>query len=456
MPSAGRDGAMMTWPDGVPTRRVSAGRGLSIERGTSLGIRLTVRSERELLVWAATGERLMSLPARAEAGPGAGAELVLPCTDSAGWLDEHGQEIDVSVQGSYTHRYVATIDGIDSTGKVVSTQQVVFALPAGDETMDLDRGVEAGTVEGDVIVIPSEWGLFLTGAQDAADRAEAARDAAEAVAAAPDGIRDNADRAEAAREAAVTARAGAETERTTAQGARAGAEAARDLAAGSATSADASKTAAAGSATAAAGSATAAAGSASAAATSATNAATARTAAETAKTAAETAQSAAVTARTAAQTARTGAETAQTGAQTARTGAETARTGAEAAQVAAEAARDDVVDLLADTGWVDVTLNSGFEMQTGNPLQVRRVRGNEVYIRGGLANTGVTVSTIQSVGSVPSGFYPSGQVGGSPGVSNGAGVSSVNINVNGLIQLRTGAGTSAYYLLSSLGPWLTD
>ena len=190
----------MSWPEGVPTRRVTIGKAYSIERGENLGVRLHVRSDTGSLVWAATGERLVRIAATADGGQGSPASLVLPCTDATGWKYESGFDVDVSAEGSFTHRYLAEVSALDTGRRIIegSTVKFAFVLPQGDDPIDLGLAFESGTIAGDALRVPIEWAENFAGTTDAMERAEAAAAAAEAVAAQPDGIRDNAVRAEAA------------------------------------------------------------------------------------------------------------------------------------------------------------------------------------------------------------------------------------------------------------------
>lgn len=218
----------MGWPAGVPTRRIIVGKGFSIERGEQLGLRVTITADRDILVWRATGDRVMSLPERAAAAAGDRVEIDLPCTDSDGWLDGTGHAIDVSAPGSFTHRYSAKVEAFDCRGAVIRTETITFVLPAGDEPVNLDLGTETGTVAGDVVVVPPDVFLAVAGVAEDAARAETARDEAEAIASAPDGIRDNADRAEAAQTGAEQASAAAAAAGAAAEGVLTQTEQARD------------------------------------------------------------------------------------------------------------------------------------------------------------------------------------------------------------------------------------
>ena len=400
----------MPWPVGIPTRRVTAGRGIHIERDGYLTVRMRVRSDRGLLVWAATGDRFLSVEARAEAGQGASLGIVLPCTDSAGWLDEHGREIDVSLPGSYTHRYVATIEGVDMAGRVVHSQKIVFVLPSGGTDLDLDRGVEAGSVEGEAVVVPSDWSLIVSNAQAAADRAETARDEAEAIAAAPDGIRDNADRAEVAQSAA---------------------EAAQSLAEGSAASAAASAETAQEGASDASG--------------AASSAAAASTAAENARDDAEDARDAALAAQATVQTAITQLHE-----------VDDSVAAAQAAQSAAEAARDEaeiIVAGLEDTGWLPVTLNAGFQQYSSAP-QVR-VKHGVAYWRGGVMPVSGQFTSTVNVGTYPTAALPS--IGSRVVIvaGNANAQRKAVASQGGVLQIA-GTESADYVVLDALSGYLVD
>jgi hypothetical protein len=115
----------------------------------------------------------------------------------------------------------------------------------------------------------------------------------------------------------------------------------------------------------------------------------------------------------------------------------------------------DAVDaaLLAaagDTGWVDVTVSSGFVPQAGTEKpQVRRI-GKVVFTRGGWltgAGNGITAAnSTYNVGTVPAGFRPVGApTVGAAGSSSGAAVGGLHIDTAGIVQVRTPATLGAYY-----------
>lgn len=124
------------------------------------------------------------------------------------------------------------------------------------------------------------------------------------------------------------------------------------------------------------------------------------------------------------------------------------------AVVAGQVITADVIDdLFADTGWQNITVAGGFAAQAGDTPQIRSVAG-VVYLRGGWANTGMTINTTHNVGALPAGFFPAYNVVFRAGTSSGATQGTVFITPAGGIQVRTGAALSAYYLAGGQS-WLT-
>ena len=96
----------MSYPLGVVTRTITVGDSITVESGTDLTVRATLRSSRGL-VWIATGERAVSAPeVRESAAAGEAVAFTPPVTDQAGWRDlATGALIDVSTPNSHTHTY---------------------------------------------------------------------------------------------------------------------------------------------------------------------------------------------------------------------------------------------------------------------------------------------------------------------------------------------------------------
>ena len=140
----------MSYPLGVVTRTITVGDSITVESGTDLTVRATLRSSRGL-VWVATGERAVSSPeVRESAAAGASVTFTPPVTDQDGWRDlATGSLIDVSASNSHTHTY--TIELVTLRGERPVDRRLIgpFALPTGDGSpVDADLLVEADTVPG--------------------------------------------------------------------------------------------------------------------------------------------------------------------------------------------------------------------------------------------------------------------------------------------------------------------
>ena len=140
----------MSYPLGVVTRTITVGDSITVESGTDVTVRATLRSSRGL-VWVATGERAVSVPeVRKSATAGDAVTFTPPVTDQSGWRDlATGALIDVSVPGSHTHTYnielVALRAGLPVDHRLIGP----FALPTGDGSpVVADLLVEADTVPG--------------------------------------------------------------------------------------------------------------------------------------------------------------------------------------------------------------------------------------------------------------------------------------------------------------------
>ena len=140
----------MSYPLGVVTRTITVGDSITVESGTGLTVRATLRSSRGL-VWIATGERAVSAPeVRESATAGDAVTFTPPVTDQSGWRDlATGALIDVSVPGSHTHTYIIELVTLRGTRQIDRRIIGPFALPTGDGSpVDADLLVEADTVPG--------------------------------------------------------------------------------------------------------------------------------------------------------------------------------------------------------------------------------------------------------------------------------------------------------------------
>jgi hypothetical protein len=101
-----------------------------------------------------------------------------------------------------------------------------------------------------------------------------------------------------------------------------------------------------------------------------------------------------------------------------------------------------------DTGWVNVTLKSGFTAGGGLTPQVRRING-VVYGRGYVSGTGITAGSFVEVAILPAGFWPSSGLGFAAG-SNTATAMSMSLQSNGSLQCYCSATTAAWFGLSNM------
>ena len=140
----------MSYPLGVVTRTITVGDSITVESGTDLTVRATLRSSRGL-VWNATGERAVPAPeVRESAAAGEAVAFTPPVTDQAGWRDlATGALIDVSTPNANTHTYTIELVALRA-GQPVDRHLIgPFALPTGDGSpVVADLLVEADTVPG--------------------------------------------------------------------------------------------------------------------------------------------------------------------------------------------------------------------------------------------------------------------------------------------------------------------
>ena len=194
----------MAYPLDVVTRTITVGDSLTVESGTDLTVRATLRSSRGL-VWVATGERAVSAPeVRESVTAGDAVTFTPPVTDQSGWRDlATGALIDVSAPNAHTHTYTIELKTL-SGGRPVDSRTIgPFTLPTGDGSpVDADLLIEAGTVPGLPVSVPDDWSAQVAQAVAAAGSAVAAAGSADDAAQSAD---DAAPSAVAAAGAAVAA-----------------------------------------------------------------------------------------------------------------------------------------------------------------------------------------------------------------------------------------------------------
>ena len=108
-----------------------------------------------------------------------------------------------------------------------------------------------------------------------------------------------------------------------------------------------------------------------------------------------------------------------------------------------------VTALAADTGWVNITVNSGFAaISTAERPQARRI-GQQVYLRGGFQSTGISSGSSVTPGRLPATYAP--VVSAPLAIATSAGDRGGTARVvagSGDIDLRVTTGSvSPYYLL---------
>lgn len=115
-----------------------------------------------------------------------------------------------------------------------------------------------------------------------------------------------------------------------------------------------------------------------------------------------------------------------------------------------------VRDTPEDTGWVNVTIASGFAGLGGVEAPAVRRIGKQVFMRGGWSNTGIVLNSSNTVGTLPSSqFWPVVNSISRTGTSVGAAAASgFVVASNGSVQIRTNGTGSTYYSFSPT--WLVD
>lgn len=107
-----------------------------------------------------------------------------------------------------------------------------------------------------------------------------------------------------------------------------------------------------------------------------------------------------------------------------------------------------------DTGWVNMTINTGFAAQTPSSADAQagvRIKNGIAYLRGGVLNTGLAATATQyAVAQLPAGFYPPENILTYAGSSNVANGGEVVIGTSGSVAVRTGAAIGNYYKFAGI------
>lgn len=136
----------MSTPAGITRRAVVVDLVSSIEAGEDLGVIVTVRSTVPELVWASTGDMLVSDVETVIGTPATQAQVPLIPTDLAGWTI-NGSPVDVS-GGKQSHAYMVSVQpyrlnnvgGRIAVGSALTYKNVV--VPSGTDPIPLDSLVE--------------------------------------------------------------------------------------------------------------------------------------------------------------------------------------------------------------------------------------------------------------------------------------------------------------------------
>lgn len=109
-----------------------------------------------------------------------------------------------------------------------------------------------------------------------------------------------------------------------------------------------------------------------------------------------------------------------------------------------------------DTGWVNVTISTGFTQQGATPPRVRRI-GKRVYLEWGWSNTGMSANGSYAVGVIPDGYRPVGNAAYATAVSNTVSTAGrMQVSTSGTITINTGSTLGSYYLAPNGCSWMLD
>jgi hypothetical protein len=116
-----------------------------------------------------------------------------------------------------------------------------------------------------------------------------------------------------------------------------------------------------------------------------------------------------------------------------------------------------VAALEFDTGWITVTIRTGFAAVAGVEALAVRQRGKLIKMRGGIANTGVAAAnTSYTVADVPGAIpAPPIPLNYPVGSSAGAAVATLLLGTDRSIILRTSGTLGTYYKFDAVN-WFID
>ncbi|MET1154725.1 MAG: hypothetical protein ABWX72_11025 [Arthrobacter sp.] len=107
-----------------------------------------------------------------------------------------------------------------------------------------------------------------------------------------------------------------------------------------------------------------------------------------------------------------------------------------------------LVDFVRDTGWVTLTLESGWTIGGAGTLQARRI-GNQVFLRGNVLSTSAPGNTWIRIATVPDGMRPTLSTP-FPQSSNTTATMAIRVNPGGGIECWSSVSTGAWRMLNGI------
>jgi hypothetical protein len=110
----------------------------------------------------------------------------------------------------------------------------------------------------------------------------------------------------------------------------------------------------------------------------------------------------------------------------------------------------------SDSGWIDITVNSGFAANNSTERPSVRLKNGIAYARGGWNNTGIAaINTNYTIGNVPAGYRPLVNLISRAGTNSGLASAGLWVQATGDVQVRTGPNLSSYYMFGGQS-WPVD
>jgi hypothetical protein len=161
---------MPNWPQGIVTKKISAGKPYILETGKGATVTMRVKASRGL-TW--NGDPLLSVATVVGDVYSDEVELELPVCDQAGMRDEQGNLIELA-NGAITHTYEASLVYRDRMGEIIATRtRGPFAIRGADPAIiDLDALADVSPKQGQPIYVPDTWDKAVADAVSATNAAK--------------------------------------------------------------------------------------------------------------------------------------------------------------------------------------------------------------------------------------------------------------------------------------------